>query len=88
MRTTLELEDDDGTVFLAMSDHHRFGILGRRHEGELFMSTVVLPRETMAELIEGARRDLPFVEVVTGPEAKALFFDFDQSMIDKSGAPQ
>jgi hypothetical protein len=75
VRPSSELPDDVGTVFVAMSTAYSVVVLGRRGPtGELFVGRVSRPEDdlTLMQLADRVRRELPWVELVTGPEADQL----------------
>ena len=73
LRSSYELDDEEGHVFLALSaDRYPVGVLGRRNAvGDLFVSTVVAcPEGDFATAVDHARQR--GVELILGSEAKEL----------------
>ena len=73
LRSSFELDDDEGRVFFALSaDRYPIGVLGRRNAaGELFVSRIVaLPDRDFATAIDNINEW--GAELILGSEAKEL----------------
>jgi len=78
LRSSFELDDEEGTVFLALTpDHYPVGLMGRRKDGDLFVSELFncsWPDFVAAvEEIKEAGFDL-----ILGPEAEELLSKMEQ----------
>ena len=75
IRTSDELPDDVGTVFVTDVAGSWFQLVGRRCDGELFVGSVVMPLEGAGLVTEVAAMG---AEIVRGPEAETLLKLFDE----------
>jgi hypothetical protein len=71
LRSSYELDDEEGRVFVAFSAQHSFGVLGRRNAaGELFVSRPIV--RPAGDFVAAVKQRSPGVELVAGPEADEL----------------
>ena len=94
MKSTDDLPDDEGTMFIAWSPNANFAVSGRRgRDGELYvgsiyqdasMSTLKGVKHSIEQMKSDAGVD---VELVTGAEADKLFTEIAQRL-QSSGARQ
>ena len=79
LRSSFELDDEEGCVFIALSaDRYPVGIVGRRNGvGDLFVSEIVSCRQSdFATAVQDIKQS--GVEVVLGSEAKELLSKMEQ----------
>jgi len=79
LRSSFELDDEEGRVFIALSaDRYPVGIVGRRNGvGDLFVSEIVSCRQSdFATAVQDIKQS--GVEVVLGSEAKELLSKMEQ----------
>jgi hypothetical protein len=86
LRSSFELDDEEGRVFLALSaERYPFGVMGRRNAvGDLFVSRIVAcPQRNFATAVDNIKQS--GVELIHGSEAKDLICKMEQV---KGVAPQ
>jgi len=79
LRSSFELDDEEGLVFIALSaDRYPIGVMGRRNGvGELFVSRIVtLPHGDFASAVDNIKQS--GVELILGSEAKELLRKMEQ----------
>jgi hypothetical protein len=79
LRSSFELDDEDGRVFIALSaDRYPIGVLGRRNAaGDLFVSRVVAcPQGDFAAAVDTVKQS--GAELILGSEAKELLCKMEQ----------
>jgi hypothetical protein len=79
LRSTFELDDDEGRVFIALSaDRFPIGVMGRRNAvGDLFVSRVIaFPHGDFATAVDNIRQS--GAELILGSEAKELLCKMEQ----------
>jgi hypothetical protein len=86
LRSSFELDDEEGQVFVALSaEHYPLGVMGRRNaDGDLFVSRMVsFPDRDFATAVDQIKQS--GAELIVGSEAKELFCKMEQV---KGVAPQ
>ncbi|MGA8159119.1 MAG: hypothetical protein WB822_23525, partial [Rhodoplanes sp.] len=79
LRSSYELDDEEGHVFVALSaDHYPIGVNGRRNAvGDLLVSGIVaFPEGDFATAVDNIKQN--GVELILGPEAKELLRKMEQ----------
>jgi hypothetical protein len=79
LRSTFELDDEEGRVFIALSaDRYPIGVMGRRNaDGDLFVSRiVVVPESDFATAVDKIRQR--GAELILGSEATELLCKMEQ----------
>jgi hypothetical protein len=78
LRSSFELDDEEGRVFIALSADHPVGVVGRRNAaGDLFVSEIVgCPQADFATAVEDIKQS--GIEVILGSEAKELLCKMEQ----------
>jgi hypothetical protein len=79
LRSSFELDDEEGHVFIALSpDHYPNGVMGRRNAlGELFVSRIVAsPHRDFAAAVDDIKQS--GVGLILGSEAKELLCKMEQ----------
>jgi hypothetical protein len=87
LRSSFELDDDEGQVFIALSaDHYPIGVMGRRNTvGDLFVSkTVAFPQDDFATAVDKIEQS--GAELILGAEAKELLCKMEK--VKKGVAPR
>jgi hypothetical protein len=94
MKSTDDLPDDEGTMFIAWSPNANFAVSGRRgRDGELYVGSIyqdasMSTLKGVKHSIEQMKRDAGIdVELVTGEEADKLFTEMAQRL-QSSGVEQ
>ena len=93
MRSTDDLPDDEGTMFIAWSPNANFAVSGRRgRDGELYVGSIY--QDASMSTVKGVKHSIEQfkstgvdVELVTGAEADKLFTEMALRM-QMSGAEQ
>jgi hypothetical protein len=79
LRSSFELDDEEGHVFLALSpDRYPIGVIGRRNAvGDLFVSrTVAVPHDDFLTAVDKLKQT--GAELILGSEAKELICKMEQ----------
>jgi hypothetical protein len=87
LRSSFELDDEEGHVFIALSaDAYPLGVMGRRNAvGDLFVSRLVtFPQSDFATAFDNIKQR--GVELILGPEAKELLDKLEQVKVRESKA--
>ena len=90
LRSTFELGDEEGRVFLALSAaHHPAGIIGRSNAAdELFVTGVRYSRQPdFASAVEHIKQYGGPVDLIFGPEARELFRKMENIGLVPAGDP-
>jgi hypothetical protein len=77
IKNSSDLPEDVGTVFVTNVPGAPFQLLGRRHDGELYVGSLIFPgpgRDVCEDTREIAI-EMKGIEVVTGREAEQLIVD-------------
>jgi hypothetical protein len=93
MKSTDDLPDDEGTMFIAWSPNANFAVSGRRgRDGELYVGSIY--QDASMSTLKGVKHSIEQikstgvdVELVTGAEADKLFTEMAQRL-QSSGAEQ
>jgi hypothetical protein len=91
MKSSDDLPDDEGTMFIAWSPNANFAVSGRRgRDGELYVGSIY--RDASMSTLKGVKHSIEQikstgvdVELVTGAEADKLFTEMAQRL-QSSGA--
>jgi hypothetical protein len=79
LRSSFELDDEEGRVFIALSaEHYPMGVMGRRNAvGDLFVSRMVAcPQSDFAAAVDSVKQS--GAELILGSEAKELLCKMEQ----------
>jgi hypothetical protein len=83
VRTTSELGDDEGTVFVTNVAGAPFQVLGRRGpSGKLFVGRVFIPTTPVEQTLQKCEDGTGLkIEIVTGPEAERLIAGVQRRLV-------